>query len=419
MMTQINDSKRFRTLFLVALIVLVALIIYGLLRMFVWDDGARPITSVMNSVQQDETVTYQVVSSQLSANRTPRVDQLINQSFAEWQALGGSWTFAENRAEQSDVNQPDMALVYAENPVGNTQLDVTFKAIDNYGAGIFFGMGSPDSLHDSHLVRFETTGDAIFWGRFDKAGVFKGQGYAPVVVDFSQPQQLSIVLGDSDYQILLNGELLVDSVPLYRPTGYFALTTTYSHIQFSDLAVIQNGIKLNASVSDTTCALGEGKWAVEEEVGQVVGAADELSIHSLDVLASTYTLESVISFDDLADGAGDETAVNSSGGFIFHMSAPENKCEAKIVRFADNGERIVWGTVDNDGIFINEGSAAVAMSGEDALLAINVQDEQYDILIDGEVVADELPLTDGQGWIGLVVNGGTATFDAIRLLPTP
>lgn len=109
------------------------------------------------------------------------------------------------------------------------------------GGGLLFNMTEPAKLEGANMVRFSQNGSEIFWGYFDDAGVFLGDGGAPLDLNFDRPHTLQVVVGASTYAVYVDGTLVAENRPLRRQGGYVGLLTYRGPITFTNIQLAAAG----------------------------------------------------------------------------------------------------------------------------------------------------------------------------------
>lgn len=151
------------------------------------------------------------------------------------------------------------------------------------------------------------------------------------------------------YAIWLDGQPIVDNVPLLSTGGHVGLTSSQSRVAFPAVEIF--------SLADT--APGPGT----------------------DVTAEQYTLSVNITLPTEPDVA------DAGGGVIFNMPNREDTRHASMVRLAEGGQAIFWGQYDNDGQFTGLGDAQLDLpAGEPATLTLTVRRDSSDVQVNGESV---------------------------------
>lgn len=344
---------------------------------------------------------------------------------SEWTTLAGDWQVIDNAYVQTQREGFDRITLHS-GEFANYVLRVRFKLLEGTGAGVLLNVPDAGSKNGGHLVRFTDDGAGLFWGRFDEAGAFTGQGYAATGGPGTDWHVLEVFSGAGSYAIHLNGVALAQDVPLLSTAGHIGLTTSQSTAAFAavdvfDLAagaavVAVPTVAPEAPPAEDLASSGlefstiNGDWVQEGGViRQENSTATDFSLGT-GVSAENYTLETAITLPadpDLAD---------AGGGILFHMQTRDSKEGAQMVRFVNGGKGLTWGYFDVDGGFTGQGYVDLNLPpGEPQRLALSVRGDQFDVLINGEPVVQEVPTAAQSGWIGLISYRGPVTFAEVKL----
>ncbi len=345
--------------------------------------------------------------------------ETVGSNFTNWLPIKGAWQARDGGVEHTTRADFDNYIAYTTRFEPPFAFDATVQHIDGIGAGLLIGMQSLDNNANSTLIRFENDGSALFWGNFDEAAQFTGQGFAPVSIDPLAPQRVTIRNLGNRYDILLNGELLVTDLPLTTSAGYVGLAAPETAAFFSDMRVLPlDGVGIGEAVAvelveESPTLLDQvetisGEWIYEEGAIRQVLQEQTDYVTGLNVFGRNYTLASTITLNsELAD---------SGGGFIFHAPSRDQLAGSTMVRLLNGGEQIVWGQFDEAGIFQGAGNIEIDLPiGAPSELAVIVGSRRYDIMINGETIVRGLPLAVEEGWIGLVAYRGIVTFENVVL----
>ena len=155
---------------------------------------------------------------------------------------------------------------------------------------------------------------------------------------------------------------------------------------------------------------GAGDWA--QEGGAVIQRSAQLAdlFAGTDLSGSQYTASVTVQWPaDAADTA------EMGGGLIFAMQSPGELAGAQMVRFHKGGQELLWGHFGDGGAFQGEGGIGLSLAaGEPHTLAVTIKEGVFDVTVDGETVATQLPLGRQSGGLGLIAYGGPITFTDLR-----
>jgi hypothetical protein len=324
---------------------------------------------------------------------------------------------------QSEINGFDLAVGYADSAYSAIDLQTTITHLDGTGAGVLFNMPAANSLNGAQMVRFADWTDALIWGYFDEVGQFKGQGYAKIESPDAGPHTIGVKSDVGSYAIFLNGRQLASELPLFSRDGHIGLITTRSTAAFGPIQIGVDGQAVSGAVGPDQIVVESekpgdifgdietisGDWVREgTRLSQLNSAAYDFSI-STGVYAGIYTLETAITLP------GDPELLDAGGGILFHMPERGSRNGAHMVRLAGQDE-LIWGYYDQNGAFVGQGRAELetAEQGTRALQVV-ADDDVYRIKVDGQNIAQDVPLKQQEGWIGLVSYRGPVAFENISV----
>ena len=341
-----------------------------------------------------------------------------------WQPLSGQWGFENNTLVQSDPTGVDLAIAYTGSAFQNYVYDVSFTHRQGQSAGVLFNMPFTDRLNGAHMVRYsERRPGGIFWGYFDDAGKFIGEGYANVDPPASARHTLRVVSDLDSYSLYLDGFALVTDLPLRQNFGYVGLVTVqYDAVTVSGLepvitpsaspaavpALSASGV-YTAGVTAADQRILSGQWEIEQGVYRQSVPDPGDYVLNTGVYASNYRIEADIQLP---------VKPEIGGGFTIHMPERGRRDGATVVRFINGGDGLFWGAYDAGGVFRGRGSVTLPGKAEgDNLyrLQVDVRGDVMDILVDGEAVASEIVLPRNEGWVGLVAHGGPVAFTNLQI----
>ncbi len=368
--------------------------------------------------------------------------ETIGSNFTNWLPIKGAWQARDGGVEHTTRTDFDNYIAYTTRFEPPFAFNATVQHLDGIGAGLLIGMQSLESNANSTLVRFETDGSAMFWGSFDEAGQFTGQGFAPIRIDTLAPQRVTIRNLGNSYDVILNGETVVTDLALTAGAGYVGLAAPETAVFFSDIRVssldgiavsdpvaveliegvnvgnpvmVDNGVAVDdtAVVEEPPTLLDQvetisGEWIYEEGAIRQILQEPTDYVTGLNIFGRNYTLASTITLDPATPDSG--------GGFIFHAPDRDQLAGSTMVRLLNGGEQIVWGQFDETGVFQGAGNIELDLSIDESHdIAITVGNSNYDILVNGETIVRGLPLAVREGWIGLVAYRGVVTFEDVIL----
>ena len=345
---------------------------------------------------------------------------------ASWRIISGDWGFSNDALAQRDPTGIDYAITYVGNAFQNYTYAASFTHGEGNAAGILFNMPYTDRINGAHMVRYsERRPGGIFWGYFDAAGKFVGQGYANVDPPADARHSLRVVSRTDRYDIYLDDFVLATDLPLQQNYGYVGLVTVLSTARFDAITVA--GLADDAvqtlpglatfsagGVYSDTGTTGDsrivsGQWEIGQGIYRQITPDPADYVLNTGVYAAQYRIESDIMLP---------VKPESGGGFMLHMPERGRKNGATVVRFINGGDGLFWGVYDASGAFVGRDSIDLTDKYEgDNLyrLTADVRGDAMDILVDDEVVASGIVLPRTEGWVGLVAHGGPVTFSDLQI----
>ena len=100
------------------------------------------------------------------------------------------------------------------------------------------------------------------------------------------------------------------------------------------------------------------------------------------------------------------------GGLVFNSQSTDSVRESHIVRFGSNdgNDYLIYGYFDENRSFNPQGSAQPPAFSEAAKLGVSVTGSTYDILVNDEVIARDIPLVYLGGRVGLTTWNSSVGF---------
>lgn len=389
---------------------------------------------------------------------------------AGWVPFSGDWQVSQGELVQADPSAQDTGIGYEGGAFESYVLQTTLRNLVGVGGGVLFNMPSPYQRNGAHIVRFSDQADALFWGYFDDAGAFTRQGFAEIDPPGADPHQIQVFIGETGYDVFLDGDLLARDVPLQRSSGHIGLTTSQSSIGYAlvevfplfggtPVALVQPAAPEAALTpspaasppqTPTPAPTPRATRALPAATplaagGNAIARGDAASFTG----AFTGTLASAgwrpiggrWRFEDgslvQADAAGFDQGIvytgqafrdysfatdlthlqGNGGGVLFNMPYTDRLAGAHMVRYSDRRPGgIFWGYFDETGKFVGQGYATVdpPANGPHNLRVVS-GDSTYSIYLDDRLLVDGVPLQQDFGYVGLVTTQTAAAFDSARV----
>lgn len=386
--------------------------------------NAQPIasepTAVVDASPQNPVPPTEVPSSEVGGALAWRdtFDNTTDGS-SNWLPISGVWDFRSGAVVQTVAEGFDLLMIRQDAVSESYQLTVQLRHESGIGGGVFFNLPRADGLSGGHLVRYFADGPTLVWGYFEPETGFVGQSFTPVDDPAMELQMLSVVVDDGAYTIYLNEQLVGEPAPIVSVGDYVGLTSSQSVVAFELVEVVaidtqpvaSEPVVTQPAVTDSLeLNTINGQWITENGVIQQLDQASTDFIAGTGVLAETFT----ISVDILLPTASD--VPDSGAGVVLHMSGREDRAGGSMVRFANGGTEIFWGAYDDAGVFQGFGSAPLQLeSGVAHNLRVTVRTGVYDIYVNGDLLAQDVPMTTTQGWVALLSFRGPTEFSNVQL----
>ncbi len=324
---------------------------------------------------------------------------------AGWLPFAGDWRFENGALLQADAVGYDNGINYL--------LRTTLRHDSGVGGGLLFNLPAPNSKNGGHMVRYTDDGTGLFWGFFNAGGEFTGQGFVATPPPGNQPHLLEVASGGNTYAIRLDGQPIAENVPLLSPSGHVGLTCSQSEVAFPSVEIYSlSGVAAGPSTALDLLEFQTvtGEWVREGDAIKQLNREATDFVTGTGVAAEQYTL----SVDILLPT--EPEVADAGGGVIFNMSSREDTRLASMVRLADGGKGIFWGQYDNTGQFTGQGDAPLDLpANQPATLTLTVRRDSFDMQVNGNTIAEAVPLASSNGWIGLLSYRGPVAFSNFNL----
>lgn len=389
-----------------------------------FDDVRADILADTTRAQATAEVTQSVVNATPPPMPTPFDDGVVlwGDAFDPdgvgdnlWLPLTGDWQFTEAGLRQTIRDGYDFIIVNSQPVTTPYRFIVQFRHDEGIGGGVVFNLPQTTNRNGGTMVRYIEE-NTLTWGYFDEAGAYIGVGSAPVAPPATDNHQLEVIVTDTAYALILDGVQIAEGIPITRVDGYIGLTNSQSIVTFTRVQVVvpQPDMPAEATATPETGSTAldlntiSGQWETSGYT-TVQTASDTVDyIAGMGVFAEAFRVSVDITLPTDITDAG--------GGLIFHMNGRDNPALGSMVRFANGGSEIFWGVYDENGVFTGQGGAPLDLeAGVLHTLTVIVRRGSYDILVDAVTVIQNVPLTRGDGWIGLISFRGPVTFANLRL----
>ena len=384
----------------------------------------------------------------------------------DYRQFGGTWRVRDSRLVQSDAQGSDLlAVLPLTLPQSQPyQFGAHLEILNGpNGAGLMFNLQHADNRQQSHLVRFGANEgrNYLVFGYFDENLKFIEQGsVAPF--EIVQSIDLAVLVHKKTYDVLVNGQPVQREIPLQYNGGRVALTTWFSTIAFDDVYITPVVLQPEpAPITDAPPAL-----TTADSPATIVGdaaparASDPTSLSSASSLTrSTPVANNAYFFEDFSSeahlaqwnavigewrfepgalvqlqpqGYDYSTIYTGSfsqftlrvrfshrqgigGGLLFNMPDAASEKSGHMVRYFEDNV-LAWGYFNAEGVFAGQGNIRVDPPSTQAhTLQISADGAVYSITLDEQLVAENVPLINKQGHIGLTASQSVVAFEEVEI----
>ena len=352
----------------------------------------------------------------------PYEQNFVDVNLRRWFVGDGVWSIRDAALAQT-VGGDTAAQVFIPNKLiedspYHASVYVTLKK-DSRAAGISFNAQYPNlttKQHRVYLSRPDKSSLELVAGYMDATGSFVTQIQVPLSINTTD-FRLDLYVYDSTYLVLLNGQRMIDNRPLFYKNGlvgFYALGPA-----------VFDTVKITAT--DTQ---NPGNMVYASDFDQVPGGAGWVPFNGEWKIASKKMVQSdpaivtsgigyeTSSFENFTLKATFNQVTNQGAGVLFNMPSPYQLNGAQVVRYSDEADSFIWGYYDDKGAFSRQGFVNVPPAGTTQhVIQIYSGDTSYDIFLDEQVLARDIPLLSKHGNIGLTTSLSTAEFSLVEAFP--
>ncbi|MBK6646226.1 MAG: hypothetical protein IPG44_10860 [Anaerolineales bacterium] len=317
-----------------------------------------------------------------------------------------------------EAGQLHIPLKVPEDAPYHASVFITLKK-DTRQAGLSFNAQYPDLIAKQHRVYIERLNPEtleLVSGYMDETGAFVTQARVPLTVNTTE-FRLDVYVYSNSYLVQINGQRMIENRPLFYQNGmigFYALGSS-----------VYDNYKLTAADNPNP-----GDMIYTSDFEKEPGGAGWVPISGAWQIASQQMVQSDSTFTDAAIGYESSTFENytlrttfnhlegQGAGVLFNMPSPYALNGAHLVRYSDETDSVIWGYYDSKGIFTRQGFVDVPPAEKDAhTLQVFSGDASYDIFLDDEMIARDVPLESIQGAVGLVTSRSSAAFVHVEVFP--
>jgi len=339
-----------------------------------------------------------------------------------WFSKTGVWTIRTGTLMQTvggeEAGQMHIPLKVPEDASYHASVFITLKK-DTKQAGLSFNAQYPDLIAKQHRVyidRLNAETLELVAGYMDDTGAFVTQARVPLTVNTTE-FRLDVYVYSNSYLVQINGQRLIENRPLFYHNGmigFYALGSS-----------VFDNYKLTSADNPNP-----GDMVYTSDFEKEPGGAGWVPISGSWQIASQQMVQSDSIFTDAAIGYESSTFENytlratfnhldgQGAGVLFNMPSPYSLNGAHLVRYSDETDSVIWGYYDSKGIFTRQGFVDASPAGKDAhTLQVFSGTDSYDIFLDEDMIARDVPLVSIQGAVGLVTSRSSAAFSYVEVFP--
>ena len=339
-----------------------------------------------------------------------------------WFSKTGVWTIRTGTLMQTvggeEAGQMHIPLKVPEDASYHASVFITLKK-DTKQAGLSFNAQYPDLIAKQHRVyidRLNAETLELVAGYMDDTGAFVTQARVPLTVNTTE-FRLDVYVYSNSYLVQINGQRLIENRPLFYHNGmigFYALGSS-----------VFDNYKLTAADNPNP-----GDMVYTSDFEKEPGGAGWVPISGSWQIASQQMVQSDAIFPDAAIGYESSTFENytlratfnhldgQGAGVLFNMPSPYSLNGAHLVRYSDETDSVIWGYYDSKGVFTRQGFVDASPSGKEAhTLQVFSGTDSYDVFLDENMIARDIPLESIQGAVGLVTSRSSAAFSHVEVFP--
>ncbi|MCE7982980.1 MAG: DUF1080 domain-containing protein [Caldilinea sp. CFX5] len=355
-----------------------------------------------------------------------------------WSTLAGEWVIENGVYSQRRTTGYDYITMLNLEPQSDYQLEAQIRLVTGeMGGGFIYNAPTRETRRGAQIIDFVEQGAFLRWGRYDEQGnyVYVGGVRVDPPINDGQWHTLQLLTHATTSTVALNGRVL-GQISNSSLQGYLGLTTSQAQVDFRNVVVVglaADGPLTMAADAEQPApeqgapdgpiagfaddfATGSGnRWRVLNGVWQFVDQGyQQMSTVGLDLGSiSTFQGETYTATVRLQRLAG-----SMGGGLYFNMAQRDAKMRSQVINYTRDGKALQWGYFDEGGNFVLEQVVDVPDGGDGAWhqLSVAVRQGQATFTLDDVVIAQEVPLTYGSGYVGLFVSNSQVAFDDFAIV---
>ena len=358
----------------------------------------------------------------VSTYELPYVQNFDDVDLKRWFTNGGVWSIRSGTLVQTvggeDPAHLHIPLKVPENQPYHISVFLTVKK-DTRSIGLSFNAQYPNLISKEQRVYLNQPVQGQFElvaGYMDSTGSFVPQSQVPISANTGS-YRLDVYVYESTYLVQLNGQRMIDSRSLYYKNGmvgfYAVGSATFDTLKVSAAESSNPGNMVYTSDFDQNPGGAgwvpiSGSWSIDaKQMTQSDASVADAAIGYETSTFQNYVIQSTFTHQQ---GAG--------AGILFNMPSPYQLNSAHVVRYSDETDSLIWGNYDVKGAFVRQGFVNVPAPGvRSHKLAVYSGENSYDIYLDDQLVAKNIPLNEKRGSIGLITSHAAAAFSSVEVFP--
>ncbi len=339
-----------------------------------------------------------------------------------WFSQSGVWTIRTGTLMQTvggeEAGQMHIPLKVPEDGPYHASVFITLKK-DTKQAGLSFNAQYPELIAKQHRVYIDRVNAEtleLVAGYMDDTGAFVTQARVPLSVNTTE-FRLDVYVYSNSYLVQVNGQRMIENRPLFYMNGmigFYALGSS-----------VFDNYKLTAADNQNP-----GDMVYTSDFDKEPGGAGWVPISGTWQIAAKQMVQSDSGYTDAAIGYETSTFENYTirtsfnhleghgAGLLFNMPSPYAINGAHLVRYSDETDSIIWGYYDSKGVFNRQGFVDASDPQKEAhTLQVFSGANSYDIFLDSEMIARDVPLESIQGAVGLVTSRSSVAFSYVEVFP--
>lgn len=339
-----------------------------------------------------------------------------------WFSQTGVWTLRTGTLMQTvggeEAGQLHIPLKVVEDAPYHASVFITLKK-DTRQAGLSFNAQYPDlsaKQHRTYISRINPETLELVAGYMDETGAFITQAQVPLTVNTTE-FRLDVYVYSNSYLVQVNGQRMIENRPLYYKNGmlgFYALGPAVFDTYKLTAAENQNPGDM-VYTSDFDKEPGGAGWVPISGTWQI---ASQQMVQSDSLIVDAAIGYEASTFENYTLRATFNHLEGHGAGVLFNMPSPYSINGAQLARYSDETDAIIWGYYDSKGVFNRQGFLDVPHpEKETRTIQIFSGATSYDIFLDDDLIARNVPLASIQGSVGLVTTRSSAAFSFVEVFP--